>query len=48
MEALDATNAALKTRGVKGRIVVAKDLSSYVARSLLPMERERIGASPSG
>ena len=25
MEALDATNAALKTRGVKGRIVVAKD-----------------------
>ncbi len=26
MEALDATNAALKTRGVKGRIVGAKDL----------------------
>ena len=25
MEVLDATNAALKTRGVKGRIVVAKD-----------------------
>ena len=48
MEALDATNAALKTRGVKGRIVVAKDRFFLRGTFTAADGRQKIGALPWG